>query len=70
MAPPQATQQTVAARRAAAEVRRKLTAFANTDGEGDAVSRVAAYTQGERGRRQNPEQDEEAFRNVFVSIRA
>jgi hypothetical protein len=67
--PKQATQQAQAERRAAANVRRKLTAFAASGGE-DTVAGVAAYTTDGRDRRHDQPQEEEAFRNVFISYTA
>ena len=67
LVPTQAAQQARAVRRAAAEVRKKLTGSANTGGS-DAVWHVDAYAPGNRRRRQDSPQDDEAFRNVFVSI--
>jgi hypothetical protein len=69
LVPTQGAQQAQAARRASAEVRRKLTSFAASGGE-DAVARAGAYAQGERGRKQEQPQGEEAFRNVFISFNA
>jgi hypothetical protein len=66
MAPTQSAQQAMAVRRAAAEVRRKLTNFAATE-EDEAVSRVEAYAEADPNRRQKPQQDEAAFRSVFFS---
>jgi hypothetical protein len=65
----QGAQQAQAARRAAADVRRKLTSFAASGGE-DAVAHVGAYAQDGRGRKQKQPQGEEAFRNVFISFNA
>jgi len=64
LVPTQSAQQASAARKAAAETRRKLASFAATAG---AVSRVDAYTPGER--RHNPPQDEGTFRDLLVSMR-
>jgi hypothetical protein len=70
LAPTQATQQTIEARRAAAEVRRKLTNLAANDGE-EKPYRVEARGESDPNRRQqNPQHDEEAFRSIFVSISA
>lgn len=67
LAPAQSAQQAMAARKAAAEARRKLAGFASAAGA-DAVGYVEAYTPGDRGRRHNP-QEQESFRSVFVSIK-
>jgi hypothetical protein len=61
------TLQAIEARKAAAEVRRKLTSFAATD-DGDIVSRVETQAEADPQRRKNPQQDEEAFRSVFLSV--
>jgi len=61
-----ATQQAMAARKAAAEVRRKLTTFAATE-EDEVVSRAEARSGSNPDRRQNPQQDETQFRSVFFS---
>jgi hypothetical protein len=66
LVPTQSAQQAIAARKAAAEVRRKLASFSFA-ASADSVSEVDAYTPDER-RRQDQPQDEEAFRNIFVSI--
>jgi len=68
LVPTQSVQQSTAARKAAPEVRRKLTSIASA--ESDAVAHVDAYTPGDRGHRQDPQHDEEPFRSVFVSIDA
>jgi hypothetical protein len=65
--PTQGTQQSIAAKKAAVEVRRKLTNYAAA-GNADAVSHVDAYAPGDHGRRKDPPQEEESFRDVFVSI--
>jgi hypothetical protein len=65
--PAQSVQQAMAARRAAAEVRRKLSRVALAAGA-DGVSRVDSYTPGD-GRRRDPQHDPDAFRKVFVSIK-
>jgi hypothetical protein len=62
----QGTQQAMAARKAAAEVRRKLTTFAATE-EDEVVSRAEARSGSNPDRRQNPQQDETQFRSVFFS---
>lgn len=68
--PTQAMQQAREARKAAAGVRRKLSAFAAGGGE-DAVSGVAEYEPGGRGRRQGqPREEDENFRSIFVSFSA
>jgi|HubBroStandDraft_5_1064220.scaffolds.fasta_scaffold1217972_1 hypothetical protein len=66
LGPTQGTQQTMAARKAAAEVRRKLTSFAATEDD-EVVSRVEARSDSNPDRRQNPQQDETPFRSVFFS---
>jgi hypothetical protein len=63
----QASQQAMAARRAAAEVRRKLTSF-SADEDGDVVSRVDTKQETDPERKKNPQPDEEDFRSVFFSI--
>jgi hypothetical protein len=63
----QASQQAMATRRAAAEVRRKLTSFA-ADEDGDVVSRVDSQQEADPERRKNPQHDEEEFRSVFFSV--
>ena len=70
MLPTQATQQTQAERRAAAVVRRRLTALSAGQGEDDAVIRLDAYAEGERNSQQERPPDEEAFRNILVSFNA
>jgi len=67
LGPTQGTQQAIAARKAAAEVRRKLTSLA-TIGEDDVVNRAEARSDSNPDRRQNPQQqDELPFRSVFFS---
>lgn len=66
LVPTQATQQATAARKAAAEVRRKLAGAASSAGAGS-VSHIDAYTPGDRGR-QHPPRDEDSFRKILVSI--
>lgn len=68
LVPTQSVQQAAAARRTAAEVRRKLSSCA-TAGDPYAVARVDGYTPGDRGGRQYPPQDEDAFRNILVAIK-
>jgi hypothetical protein len=63
----QSTLQAVEARKAAAEVRRKLTSFA-ADDNGDVVSRVETQAEADPQNRKNSQQDEEAFRSVFLSV--
>ena len=65
LVPTESAQQAGAARKAAAEVRRRLSSFAAASETG-AISRVAAYMPGERG--QDPPQGEDAFRKMLVSI--
>jgi hypothetical protein len=65
----QSTLQAIEARKAAAEVRRKLTSFAASD-DGDVVSRVETQAEADPQRKRNPQQDEEAFRSVFISVSA
>jgi predicted aconitase len=67
LVPTQSAQQASAARKAAAEVRRKLAALASTAGAG-AISHIDAYTPGDRRRRDPPPQEEDSFRKVLVSI--
>jgi hypothetical protein len=66
LVPTQSVQQANAARKSAAEVRRKLTGIASSGGEGS-VSSIDAYTPGDR-RPQDPPQDQDSFRKVLVSI--
>jgi hypothetical protein len=66
--PTQVARQALAARRSAAEVRRKLSNVA-VAGSPYAVARVDGYTPGDRGGRQNPPQDEDTFRNILTSIK-
>jgi hypothetical protein len=68
LVPTQSAQQAIAARKAATEIRRKLASFSSS-ASADSVSQVDAYIPGER-RRQDQPQDEDAFRNIFVSIHA
>jgi hypothetical protein len=68
LVPTQSTQQAIAARKAAAEVRRKLAGAASSVYAGS-VSPVDAYTPGDRPRQQPP-QDEDSFRKILVSIQA
>ena len=63
----QSTLQTQEARKAAAAVRRRLSSFAASD-DGEVISRVEAHAEPDPQRRKNPQQDEEAFRSVFVSV--
>jgi hypothetical protein len=65
--PTQSAQQTTAARRAAAEVRRKLTGSAAACAT-DAVSCVETYTPGSRQRKDGDPADEKAFRKILASI--
>jgi hypothetical protein len=67
--PTQGAQQTMAARKAAAEVRRKLTSFAFSEEE-DVVSRVDARAEADPNRRRSPQHDDEPFRSVFFSVSA
>jgi len=63
----QPTLKSMEARKAAVEVRRKLTSFAASD-DGDIVSRVETQAEADPQSRKNPQQDEEAFRSVFLSV--
>jgi hypothetical protein len=63
----QASQQAMATRRTAAEVRRKLTSFA-ADEDGDVVSRVDTKQETDPDRRKKQQPDDEEFRSVFFSI--
>jgi hypothetical protein len=65
LVPTQSAQQASAARKAAAEVRRKLSSCAATSDPG-AISCADAYTPSER--RQDPPQDEDTFRRILVSV--
>jgi hypothetical protein len=62
----QGAQQTMAARRAAAEVRGKLTSFAASEGD-EVVSRVNPRAEADPNRRPPPQQDDEPFRSVYFS---
>jgi hypothetical protein len=68
LVPTQSAQQATAARKAAAEVRAKLSSFAA--GDDDAISRIDGYAAGGRNRRQYPQKDDEQFRQVLVSVTA
>ena len=64
----QSAQQTMAAKRAAAEVRKKLSGHAAME-DGETVSRVDARAEGDPDRRRKSSQEEEeSFRSVFFSI--
>jgi hypothetical protein len=63
----QASQQASAAKRAAADVRRKLASFAS-DQDGDIVSRVDSRQEADPNRRKNQQPDEEEFRSIFFSV--
>jgi hypothetical protein len=65
----QSAQQATAARKAAAEVRRKLTGFAATE-DGEITSRVESRSEADPDRRQRQQNDEESFRSVFFSASA
>jgi hypothetical protein len=67
--PTQATQQAMAAKRADAEVRRKLSGITANDDEEYSL-RVEARGEADPDRRQNPQPDEESFRSIFVSVSA
>ena len=69
LSPTQGAQQTMAARKAAAEVRRKATSFAYSE-EGEVVSRVDARAEADPNRRRSPQHDGEPFRSVFFSASA
>lgn len=69
LGPTQASQQAVATRRAAAEVRRQLTGFAS-DEDGDLVTRVDARQEADPDRQKRPQPDEEEFRSIYVSVSA
>jgi hypothetical protein len=69
MAPTQGAQQVIAQRKAAAEVRRKLTGLAGSE-EDETISRAEAYAESHPDQRQKPQQNEEAFRSVFFSASA
>jgi hypothetical protein len=62
------TQQAVAARKAAVEVRRKLNSVAASGG--DSQSQADAEPSSDGRQRDPPPGDDEAFRNVFVSVHA
>jgi hypothetical protein len=62
----QASQQAMATRRAAAEVRRKLTSLA-ADDDGDIVSRVDTRQDADPDRRKNSQPDDEEFRSIYFS---
>ena len=61
----QRSQEAMAVRKTAAEVRRKLTAFAAADDE--AASRVDPRSDADPDRRRNQQQEEASFRSVFFS---
>jgi len=63
----QSTLQATEARKAAADVRRKLNSFAINEDD-DLVSRVEAQAEADPQRRKNPQQDEETFRSIFFSV--
>jgi hypothetical protein len=67
--PTQAAQQAMAARKAASEVRRKLTGFAATTDD-EAVHGIASHSQADPDRKQKPQHNDEEFRSVFVSVSA
>jgi hypothetical protein len=67
LAPTQASQQAMATRRAAAEVRRKLTSFAS-DEDGDLVTSVDARQEADPDRRKKQQPDEEEFRSIYFSV--
>jgi hypothetical protein len=67
--PTQTAQQATELRKAAAEVRRKLTSFA-ANGEDEAVSRVDPRAEADPDKRKNPQQDDDQFRSVFFSASA
>lgn len=67
LAATQASQQASAAKRAAADVRRKLASFA-ADQDGDIVSRVDSRQEADPERRKNQQPDQEEFRSVFFSV--
>lgn len=62
LVPTQAAQQTIAAKRAAAETRRKLLSYA-------ALTRVDGYVPGDRSGRRDPPEDQDAFRKILVSMK-
>jgi hypothetical protein len=62
----QRSQEAMAVRKAAAEVRRKLTTFAAADDD-EAVSRVDPRSDADPDRRRNQQQEEASFRSVFFS---
>jgi hypothetical protein len=64
MAPTQSAQRVIAEGKAALEVRRKLTGFAASE-EDETVSRAEAYAESDPNRKQEPQQEEAAFRSVF-----
>ena len=66
LVPAQSVQEAIAARKAAAEVRRRLAGFAAGK---DAISGVDAYMPGERRRGDEAPVDEDAFRRLLVSFR-
>jgi hypothetical protein len=65
----QASQQAMATRRAAAEVRRQLTSFAS-DEDGDLVTRVDTRQEADPDRKKGPQPDDEEFRSIYVSVSA
>jgi len=65
----QGAQHAAAVKKAAEEVRRKLTSFAITE-EDEAESRADANADSGPDRRRKPQQDETQFRSVFFSASA
>jgi len=63
----QVRQQAIETRRAAGEVRRKLTSFA-ADEDGDVVSRVDTRQEADPDRRKKAQPDEEEFRSIYFSV--
>lgn len=63
----QVSQQAIETRRAAAEVRRRLTSFA-ADEDGDLVTRVDSRQEADPDRRKKPQPDDEEFRSIYFSV--
>ena len=65
----QSTLQATEARKAAADVRRKLNSFTINEDD-DLISRVEAQAEADPQRRKNSQQDAETFRSIFFSVSA
>ena len=65
----QSTLQATEARKTAADVCRRLNNFAIND-EDNLVTRIEAQAEADPERRKDPQQDEEAFRSILLSVSA